>query len=138
MHKHIKRGLAKEALSLIVERILDEKKQYTISSPKLPNFGAAIENGLIGPDESIDAFKNLIDELSRIGAPMPDGFGFSLTPDDDSKKEFADFAWKSKNILLFTIARQESYYNLLNTQNRYKCYLLSNALDYVSVAKEVI
>lgn len=138
LHKHIKRGLAKEALSLIVERILDEKKQYTISSPKLPNFGAAIENGLIGPDESIDAFKNLIDELSRIGAPMPDGFGFSLTPDDDSKKEFADFAWKSKNILLFTIARQESYYNLLNTQNRYKCYLLSNALDYVSVAKEVI
>ncbi len=137
LHKHIKRGLAKEALSLIVERILDEKKQYTISLPKLPNYEVAIENGLIGPDESIVAFKNLIDELSRIGAPMPDGFGYSLTPDDGSKKEFADFAWKSKNILLFSIARQESYYNLIDTQNRYKCYLLSNALDYVSVAKEV-
>lgn len=142
LHKHIKRGLAKETLTSIVNSILDKKTQYSLSSPQLsfstmdPEF--IVDNELISTDESVDAYRNLLEELKRTGATMPDGFGFTLTPNDDNKIEYADFAWKSKNILLFTIDRQDSYYNLLNSQNRYKCYLLANSLDYVSLVQEVM
>ena len=138
LHKHIKRGLAKDTLNAVINCILDKKQQYNISSPSLTNINSVIDNELIGPDESINSFKNLLDEIQRVGAPMPDGFGFTLTTSDGAGKEYADFAWKSKKILLFSIDRQESYNTLKNSQNRYKCYLLSNSLDYVAVAKEVL
>ena len=142
LHKHIKRGLAKDTLKEIIDKILDDKKQYTISPPYLPFSSTDPERiankDFIPTDESLIAYKNLLEELQRVGAQMPDGFGFDLIPSDGGDKEHADFAWKSKNILLFTIDRQDSYSRLLNTQNRYKCYLLSNSFDYVSVAKEVL
>lgn len=138
LHKHIKRGLAKEALTQTINTFYEKKQHYTLSEPYLPNIDGLIESGYLEPDESVVAYKHLLEELYKVGAPMPDGFGFTLTSDDGEITEHADFAWKSKDILLFTIRTQDSYNRLMNTQNKYKCYLLSNSFDYVSVAKEVM
>ena len=51
--------------------------------------------------------------------------------------EYADFAWMDKSILLFTIEKKNSYDNLVNSQNKYKCYLLTDSFDYVSFVTEV-
>ncbi|MBR5951773.1 MAG: DUF1998 domain-containing protein, partial [Pseudobutyrivibrio sp.] len=95
LHKHIKRGLAKEALTQTINTFYEKKQHYTLSEPYLPNIDGLIESGYLEPDESVVAYKHLLEELYKVGAPMPDGFGFTLTSDDGEITEHADFAWKS-------------------------------------------
>ena len=96
-----------------------------------------LEYGLITDEESRTALENLFIEIRRQKAQMPSGFGYTLTADDDSK-EYADFSWIDKNLLMFTIDKMGSYERLVNSQNKYKCYLLTNSFDYVAFVKEVI
>ena len=68
---------------------------------------------------------------------MPSGFGYTLSAINGEGIEHADFAWIDKSILLFTIDKQTSYEKLVNSQNKYKCYLLTESFDYVAFTKEV-
>ncbi len=68
---------------------------------------------------------------------MPSGFGYTLSTIDGTGVEYADFAWIDKNILLFSIDKQASFEKLVNSQNKYKCYLLTDSFDYVSFVTEV-
>ena len=140
LHKHIKRGLAKKALESIINAIYNKNKHYSISSPQLSFTSltpkAFLEYGFIG-DDSITVLNCLFDELERQMAPMPDGFGYKLSPDDGTAVEYADFAWVDKNILLFSINNSKSFENMVNSQNKFKCYLLSDSFDYVTFVTEV-
>ena len=141
LHKHIKRGLAKAALEAIIHRIQDRSIQYTISAPHL-NFATlspttVLDYGLISDDDSRAALMSLFAELDRQKASMPSGFGYTLTAINGPGIEYADFAWSEKNILLFTIENIASYQRLVNTQNRFKCYLLTDSFDYVAFVTEV-
>ena len=141
LHKHIKRGLAKDALEKIIREIHNSSKQYTLSKPGLDfrnmDPRTVISLGVIREEGSERILESLFDELERQQAPMPGGFGYTLTAVDGSAVEHADFAWADRKILLFTIDKQSSYENLVNTQNAYKCYLLTDSFDYVSFAAEV-
>ena len=90
----------------------------------------------ITDDESLATIKNLFDELDRQNAPLPDGFGFTLHPSNGSDDQYADFAWKDKDVLLFTIDRKESY-EVMNTKSTFKCYLLTESFDDEAFASEV-
>ncbi len=139
LHNHIKRGLAKDALTTIISNIQNKTSQYYLTRPKLAfdhsDPRIVVENGLISNKDSVTAFLSLLDELSRQGAPMPDGFGYVLK--SDKSTEYADFAWEGRNILLFSISNQKSYNNMVNSQNKFKCYLLTESFDYMSFVEEV-
>ena len=141
LHNHIKRGLAKKALIQIVKSIHEKNVHYYLSKPSLSCDSippqTVLESELISEEGSKAALSNLYDEISRQKASYPDGFGFTLTSDEGNKIEYADFAWVDKNILLFTISNMESYEELVNSQNKYKCYLLTDSFDYVSFVTEV-
>lgn len=141
LHNHIKRGLAKNALATIIRKIKEKTKSYVLSNPywsfSTMKPETVLEYGLITDEESRTALENLFIEIRRQKAQMPSGFGYTLTADDDSK-EYADFSWIDKNLLMFTIDKMGSYERLVNSQNKYKCYLLTNSFDYVAFVKEVI
>ena len=71
-------------------------------------------------------------------AETPDGYGYVLNPNGGGQNEYADFAWKDRNILLFTIENKKSYDNLVNSQNKFDCYLLTDSFDYVEFVKELL
>ena len=141
LHNHIKRGLAKTALSTIIKMAQEKSIQYILSAPHL-SFATispkvVFDYGLIGDEASQTALASLFTELERQKASMPTGFGYTLKAADGSGVEYADFAWTDKNILLFTIDKQASYEKLVNSQNKYKCYLLTESFDYVAFVMEV-
>ncbi len=141
LHKHIKRGLAKQALETIIRKTQDRNIQYSLSAPHWsfttlsPNM--VLSYGLIDDEVSKTALTSLFAELSRQKAPMPSGFGYTLKAVRGDDVEYADFAWADKGILLFTIDKLTSYEKLVNSQNRFKCFLLTDSFDYVAFAKEV-
>ena len=97
-----------------------------------------INSGILDGNESKSDVISLINEISMKKADNPDGYGFVLTSNDNSQVEYADFAWKNRNILLFTIENKNSYDNLVNSQNKYDCYLLTNSFDYVEFVKKML
>jgi hypothetical protein len=142
LHNHIKRGLAKSTLTSIIRKTQEKNIQYSLSSPQLdfstvdPN--SVLDYGLITDDVTKEALLRLYSELERQKAAMPSGFGYTLRADDGSGTEYADFAWVENNVLLFTIDRRSSYDNLVNSQKRFKCFLLTESFDYVGFVTEVI
>ena len=141
LHKHIKRGLAKAALTTIINKICVNNKHYVLSEPQL-NFATVkpeivFDGGFIPDDESQRALRSLFEEISRQKAEMPSGFGYTLKADREGSVEYADFAWADKNILLFTLDNLRSYENMVNSQNKFKCYLLTESFDYVAFVTEV-
>ncbi len=141
IHNHIKRGLAKQALKKIIHLIQDNNLHYRLSAPSFDFSNVdpdiVFDSGLIDDESSLNELKVLFDELERCKAPMPSGFAYTLSADDEKSIENADFAWEDKNILLFTIENRESYEKLVNSQNTFKCYLLTDSFDYVSFTAEV-
>ena len=141
LHKHIKRGLAKLALETIIHRIQESNMQYSLSAPYLDftivSPTTVLEYGLINDESSRAAWTSLLVELNRQKSLMPSGFGYTLSAINGEGIEHADFAWIDKSILLFTIDKQTSYEKLVNSQNKYKCYLLTESFDYVAFTKEV-
>ena len=97
-----------------------------------------IKSGVIDGSASKDNMLSLIEELSMRRAEKPDGYGYVLNAIDGSRIEYADFAWKDRNILLFTIENKSSYEYLVNSQNRYDCYLLTDSFDYVEFVKVLL
>ncbi len=141
LHKHIKRGLAKTALESIIHKAQDRSIQYSLSAPHL-NFdtvdpSVVLENELISDEVSLAALSSLFTELNRQKATMPNGFGYTLSAINGNEIEYADFAWTDKSILLFTIDNKTSYEKLVNSQNKFKCYLLTDSFDYVAFVTEV-
>lgn len=141
LHNHIKRGLAKSALTTIINNIQEKNVHYMISSPSLAYSEDLLKNikdyGLIDDEESKTVLESLFNEINRQKAVLPNGFGYTLTADRDGIVEYADFAWIDKNILLFTINNIKSYENMVNSQNKFKCYLLTSSFDYVKFVSEV-
>ncbi len=141
LHKHIKRGLAKAALTNIIRSINDKSLTFTLSAPHLdfstvsPNI--VLESGLIGDEASITAYSSLLTEIDRQKGPGPDGYGYVLSADGGKVIEYADFAWTDSKVLLFTIDNMSSYERLVNSQSKFKCYLLTESFDYVAFVKEV-
>ena len=142
MHKHIKRGLAKNALTVIINNIKNKNKKYSLSDPQydftMVNINEFINSGTLDGSESNSSLVSLISEISIKRAETPDGYGYVLKPNDGSQFEYADFAWKDRNILLFTIENKKSYDNLVNSQNKFDCYLLTDSFDYVEFVKELL
>ena len=141
LHNHIKRGLAKAALTTIIKNIHEKNLHFTISSPSLGYskdiLKTIIDYGLVDDEETKEIMRSLFDEIDRQKASLPSGFGYTLTADKDGVIEYADFAWAEKNILLFTLNNIKSYENLVNSQSKYKCYLLTSSFDYVKFVSEV-
>lgn len=142
LHKHIKRGLAKNALSIIINTIQNKDKDYSLSEPQydfsMIDINTFIKSGVFDANESFTVMLSLLNEISMKKADNPDGYGYVLNPNDGSQYEYADFLWKDKNILLFTIENKNSYDKLVNFQNKYECYLLSDSFDYVEFVKELL
>lgn len=101
----------------------------------MPNI--VLESGLIGDDVSRTAYSSLLTEIDRQKASAPDGYGYVLSADGGKVTEYADFAWASSKVLLFTIDNIGSYERLVNSQSQFKCYLLTDSFDYVAFVKEV-
>ena len=133
VHKHLKRGLAKNALEHIIEKI-QNNIEYTIDGPSLSFASHDVDevvNSALFASTSYDTFRHLRDELRLKNKELPDGYGYTLESEPEDKVFYADFAWTSENILLFTNENVESFENLVNTQSKFKCYLLSESFDYV-------
>ena len=141
LHNHIKRGLAKAALTTIINNIHEKNLHYTLSSPSLgysKDLMKTIQDyGLISGEDSKEILDSLFKEINRQKASLPSGFGYTLSADKDNITEYADFAWPEKNILLFTLNNIKSYENMVNSQNKFKCYLLTSSFDYVKFVTEV-
>lgn len=142
LHNHIIRGLAKSAIEDILRSIFDTSDKYSLSKPYL-DFASisprtVLDYGLISNEDSQKAYERLLQEIERQRATLPSGFGYTLTAEKENKTEYADFSWDDSGILLFTIDKIESYNKLVNSQNRYKCYLLSDSFDYVAFVREVV
>lgn len=142
LHKHIKRGLAKNALSVIITNIKNKNKNYALSDPQydftMVDINEFINSGTLDGSESNNTLVSLLNEISMKRAEIPDGYGYVLNPNDGSKVEYADFAWKDRNIILFTIENKKSYDNLANFQNKFDCYLLTDSFDYVEFVKKLL
>ena len=140
VHKHIKRGLAKQALGVIINAILDKNKRYSIGKPNLSfktmSIETFIKSGYLDDSLSKNSFINLYNELNKQKTMGPDGFAYILKSDKNDI-EYADFVWESKNILLFTIENISSYENLKVSQNKYECYLLTDSFDYINFVKKL-
>lgn len=141
LHTHIKRGLAKAALETIIRRTQDRSIQYTLSAPHLSfatvDPSMVLEYGLIGDEVSQAAFASLLTEIKRQKGVLPSGFGYTLSAVNGEGTEYADFAWADKNILLFSIDKMSSFEKLENSQNKFRCYLLTDSFDYIAFAAEV-
>ena len=140
LHNHIKRGLAKNALETIIRKAQDNNVQYRLSGPDLDLSTVTVEDILeyISDDSSRSALNSLFAELDRQKSDLPSGFGYTLKAINGDAVEHADFAWTDKDVLLFSVDRQGSYEKLVNSQNKFKCYLLTDSFDYVSFVREVI
>ena len=141
LHKHIKRGLAKNALENIISQNCKKRKQYIVSNPSInfatTNINDFINGGYIEDEESKEQFINLLKEIESQNASLPDGFGFKLINDKDSSVEYCDFVWNKQKVLLFTIDKQKSYKELKDSQNKYSCELLTESFDYINFVKKL-
>ena len=143
LHKHIKRGLAKKAINNILTMIAEKNIKYKIIR-KLYDFSLiSIDEfftmGFFDDSYSFDVTKNLFKEIKLQKAPLPDGFGYSLRSEPSGDElEYADFAWIDKNILLFTIENKKSYSKLIESQNKFECFLLTDSFDYVEFVKKIM
>lgn len=142
LHKHIKRGLAKNALGIIINKIQNKNKEYVISEPQydfsMIDIDDFIESGVVDNSDSKNAILSLLNEISTQHVDYPNGYGYVLNTSYGTEHEYADFAWKDKNILLFTIENKNSFDNLVNTQNKYDCYLLTDSFDYIELVKRLL
>ena len=141
LHKHIKRGLAKKALIEIIDKINSNKRQYTVSNPSISfntiNIRDFIKNGIMDGNISKEYFESLLNELDLQNCSYPDGYGYKIVDVKDNSIQYCDFLWKRHKVMLFTIDNLKSYEKLLNTQNKYECYLLTDSFDYVEFVRKL-
>jgi len=140
-HKHLKRGLAKNALEEIKSKLLSCNKEYALTGPAI-NFKTAdaeqfLNSGNFDNSQSCNAIKCLFREIKNQCAKHPSGFGYKLKPVDGSKIQFADFAYEDDHILLFSLEKKDSYDIISTTQNKYECYLLTDNFDYVNFVRKI-
>ena len=141
LHKHIVRGLAKKALSTIIDKILTNNKKYVIQGSALSFGGITLNDfinfGYIDDSDSRNCILSLFKEIELQKCSIPNGYGFILKSNSDSDIITADFAWVDKKILLFSIENIESYNKMISTQNEFECILLTDSLDFVELVNKI-
>ena len=141
LHKHIKRGLAKKALKNIIEKRMSNSKNYIICSSALSFTSLSLDDfcqlGYIDDSQSKTVIYSLFKELNDEKCQIPDGYGYVLKDKKNGEMIHADFAWVDRKILLFSIENIESYEKIVNSQNKYDCYLLTESFDYVTFVKKL-
>ena len=139
LHKHIKRGLAKSAISKINQKIMEEKESFIISQPDY-NFDSVdivsfINSGYIANSEEL--FNRLLREIKNNNKSKPDGYGYTFTGKESRQSYYVDFVWVREKILLFTIENQNSFEYLEANQNEYSCFLLTESFNFVDFVKSL-
>lgn len=139
IHKHLKRGLARDALLKIISAIEAKTISMCIDSIAIDLSNTDLEefsdSGYLSGDE-LRVFKTILTYMNGEIVDKPDGYGITIKSGDDSIY-YADFIWKSKNILLFTMDNLESFEKLGDHQSKYNCYLLDDSLDVVNFVKNI-
>lgn len=139
LHKHIKRGLAKSTICKIMQKIMEEKEEFTISQPDY-DFGSVdiasfVDSGYLANSENI--FNRLLREITINGKNIPNGYGYTMTGKNSKQAYYVDFAWIKEKILLFTIDNQSAFEYLEANQNKYRCFLLTESFDFVNFVKNL-
>ena len=139
IHKHLKRGKARDALLKIKDAILTASSNFdfvgkdTNHFTNLDDVEAFIDDELL--DEEINnLFADLIKEIKLQKAIIPDGYWIELKS-SDGKSIHAPFYWKNKKILLFTELQREDYDFMNLNQNKYTCFMLNENLDTAEFVK---
>lgn len=140
LHNKIIRGLAKKTLEKILEKFNNTNNTYIITNSSLRFNSLSINDfisyGYIDESLSKSAIDSLFEEIKHQRCSYPDGFGYTLRATNGEVVN-ADFAWEDKDILAFTIENKDSYEKMINTQTKFKCYLLTDSFDYVEFVKEL-
>ena len=141
LHKHIKRGLAKKALMSVINKRMYNNKNYIICSCGLSfasvGINTFLELGYIDDSQSKNSIISLFKEINDEKCQIPDGYGYVLKEKNNGDMIHADFAWVDRKILLFTIENIDSFNKIVNSQNTFECYLLTDSFDYVSFVKKI-
>lgn len=141
IHKHLKRGLAKEALQNIIQRIYSANSDFNfVGSPSI-KFDTVEDTLDFIDDEQLDEednalFADLIKEISLQNADIPDGFWIELKS-TKGKSIHSDFYWRDKKILLFTETQFSDCEFMCENQDVFKCYKLNENLDLIDFVKEL-
>lgn len=138
IHNHLKRGYAKETISNILDLIKKNCVSYTVKNVyyPLPHGLSSFDLSNLETDEDKYLLQQLILQMSGQICSEPDGYGITLeNPVGDVLD--ADFYWKDKNILLFTLEHLDSYHKLYNGQSKYECYLLDEHFNIVGFVNRI-
>ena len=139
-HKHIKRGLAKATIKKVIERIMEENENFTVSEPDFDFATNNIQNFVDNSgylEDNKDLFNRLLHEINIRRASIPDGYGYIVMGNDSKQSYNVDFIWKKEKVMLFTIANQDSFEYLSTNQNEYECFLLTESLDCVKFVQKL-
>lgn len=137
VHKHLKRGLAKETLEEIIKAVESKSMEMKIDDISLDlsntDLSEFLTNGYLNSDD-IPYFQDLLIRMNAEVVFKPTGYGIVIKA-GDGNTYYADFFWKEKGILLFTPDNADSYHKLNNHQSKFDCYMLDeafNAIDFVN------
>lgn len=140
LHKHIKRGLARETIEKMIDLIMREKERFTVTGPdydfSIFDLEEFAESGILTETDGT-LWKRLLHEIKAQGAATPNGCGYSLKGEKSGTIYSADFMWEKEQILLFTISNLSSYEAFGKNQNQYRCFLLTESLDCVAFVKQL-
>ena len=139
VHKHLKRGLAKNTLIDIINAIESKSLSMSIESISLDlsntDLNEFLTNGYLD-DEYKPMFKDLLSRMSSEVVYKPTGYGVVIKAGDGTTYS-ADFLWKEKGILLFTPDCAKDYHKLNNHQSKFDCYMLDETFDVVDFVKKI-
>lgn len=139
LHKHLKRGKAKETILAIIDAIATNRV-----SMKIENIALELENSDLmdfannGTLEGFDkeCFIDIVNHMNGEIVDKPSGYGITIKGGDGSTFH-ADFFWKDKGILLFSLDNLDSYHSLGNHQSRFDCYIMDENFNVVQFVERL-
>ncbi len=140
LHKHIKRGLAKAAIEKMIEKMMEENEEFTVSDPDFDFSTNDLQDFVKNSgqmDDCGDLVDRLLHEINARRVAIPDGYGFLVTGNESKNTYNVDFIWEKDKIMLFTIVNQDSFEYLRSNQNEYECFLLTESFDCVKFVQKL-
>lgn len=141
-HVHLKRGLAKDCLKKIIEKVNNKNEKYNLinysySINKFSDFNSIIESIY---EDSVLIEQQLMDLSHQMSldssVSIPDYSNVCFESLESKNKFYADFYWKNQNILLFTEYNINSY-TYMKDNSVYDCYLLGNDFSLKDFIKRI-
>ena len=139
IHKHLKRGLARDKLQEIIDSIALKKETFAVEGPQyaLGGDNLSVLRDCLDDDET-PAFDKLVEEANSVAINKPSGWGFAAKSEQTGKKFDVDFFWPEFGLMLFGKNHLASYI-YLDKQSTYDCYLMDDSFDaskIVSIIKK--